>query len=141
LMTLVVATALTALVCVLLTLALFTSEPEAPAPTVALTTIVPEVPALTSPATASVDDFTLANVSCCPLCPGVTTDPLRVALPNVTPAGSVSITCVPVALVWPVLEKVIVYWIGVDTPPVTLAWSTVFDNGRLAGGVTQKSAR
>ena len=39
------------------------------------------------------------------------------------------------------LAKTSVYWIGVDTPPVTLAWSTFFVSVRLAGGVTQKSAR
>jgi hypothetical protein len=139
--TVVVAVALTALVWVLLMFALLTSEPEAPVPTVALMTIVPEAPPEICPAVASVDDLTPVNVSCWPACVGVTAEPFSVALTKVTPAGSVSMTWAPVAVLCPVLANDSVYWIAVDTPPGTLALSTVLASVRFAGGVTQKSAR
>ena len=47
-------------------------------------------------ATEPLDDLIPLNVSCCPTCAGVIVRPFSVALPNDTPAGSVSTICVAV---------------------------------------------
>src|SRR5581483_4880189 len=72
--------------------------------------------------------------------PGETLLPLSVALTNVTLAGRLSVTVVPVALLWPVLVKRNVYCTALAEPPVTDALSTLFCSVRFAGGVTQKLA-
>ncbi len=78
-------------------------------------------------------ELTLKVYTCPATEAGVAADPFRVALAKVTPAGSVSTTWAPVAAVWPVFEKRIVYWRA--SPGFAVRRLTCLSMTRLAGAV------